>query len=325
MIGYCFSSCKSTLHFLLRIVLFMVEAFVPVLILLLLGAVYRQFTGVDNALRVRRSIADVVFHVFLPVLAFHVLSTAPLDTSLITVPVVSGVTTMAVLGIALLVLPRTLRLLRPSLGVLLLACAWGNVTYLGLPLVTNVYGMHLQRIPLLYDLLASTPLLFGIGTFFCVRYTEQDIGHSVFDGLKQALTSPAFLAVVAGIGCNTLGVVLPVALTKAMQLVGLVVAPIMIFAVGLALTVPRLSVVAVISPVLVLKLVVSPLIAFGLGSLVISDSEVFRATVLEAAMPTMMLPIVFAERYGMDVELLAQAILWTTLVSMITLPIVASL
>lgn len=302
----------------------MIKDFVPILTLLIVGAVYRHFTGVDNARTVRRAIGHIVFTIFLPALAFHVLSTAPLDTMLITIPIVAGVTLVATLGIGFLIVPTMVKLPRPSTGALLLACAWGNVTYLGLPLVTNVYGLHLQRIPLLYDLLALTPLLFSVGVIICLKYGENNLQNTVSDSVRQIITLPPLLAAVTGLVLNASGVVMPEMIVHTLSAAGSVVTPLMVFSVGLALSLPRLTLLRTLTPVIVLKLLVAPLIGYGIGVLMVSDREVLAASTLEAAMPSMVLPMVFAERYGLDQELLAQAILWTTLVSMITLPVIAA-
>jgi predicted permease len=53
------------------------------------------------------------------------------------------------------------------------------------------------------------------------------------------------------------------------------------------------------------------------------DPAVLRSAMLETSMPTMMLTMVFADRYGLDEATLAQAILLSTIVSVATIPFVA--
>ena len=124
---------------------------------------------------------------------------------------------------------------------------------------------------------------------------------------------------------NILGLTVPEFVMDFTRVAGHVVAPVMLFSIGLALRVPKLSMLPLLTPTLLIKLVIAPVIGFVLLGLFISDVPTARATLLEAAMPTMVLTIVFAERYGLDEELLAQAILFSTVVSMITLPVAAGL
>jgi hypothetical protein len=44
-------------------------------------------------------------------------------------------------------------------------------------------------------------------------------------------------------------------------------------------------------------------------------------TVIEAAMPSMVLGLVFCDRYGLDTALYAAAVTLTTLLSLLTLPL----
>ncbi|RPI68093.1 MAG: AEC family transporter, partial [Ignavibacteriae bacterium] len=75
---------------------------------------------------------------------------------------------------------------------------------------------------------------------------------------------------------------------------------------------------------LIIKLGIAPAVGMIMIGLLIADAHVARATLLEAAMPTMVLTMVFAERYGLDEEILAQAIVFSTVVAMLTLPFIAS-
>lgn len=290
-----------------------------------LGTVYRISTGVDNANATRKAINSFVFTIALPILAFQVLSTAPLDSLLLTVPLVSIVTTLVCLGIGYLVIPRLKSLRAPSVGALLLAAAWGNVTYLGLPVLTKVGGLNMQRIALLYDLLAATPLLFTVGTLVCVRYGTSETRHTIVHGLRMAVTTPPMIGAVVGIVVNMLHLELPTLATEVFTTVGGLVAPLMVCSVGMALSAPSFRMAPVLAPSVGIKLVVSTAVGYVLCTMLIADTEVFRSIVLESAMPSMVLPLVFAERYGLDHELLAQAILWSTVLSMGTLPIVAGM
>lgn len=303
----------------------MASSFVHIFILIVFGVVFRLFTGVDIARRTRQLIGSAVFNVLLPILAFHVLSTAPLDDSLITVPITAGLTIVTCLWIASALIPRLMLLPRPSLGALILASAWGNVTYLGLPVVMAVTGNQMQRIPIVYDLMATTPLLFTLGVVVCARYGTLPVELTFSGMFRQIITMPALIAVVLGLGVNLYGLPIPSIVQWGMQGLGSLVAPLMLFSVGMALGVPNGEHLRILAPTLVIKLVVSTIVGYGIGSILIDDPLVFKSVLLESAMPTMVLSMVFAERYGLDQALLAQAIFWSTLLSMLTLPLLAAM
>jgi hypothetical protein len=102
------------------------------------------------------------------------------------------------------------------------------------------------------------------------------------------------------------------------------VAPLIMLSVGLSLrpsSIVRSGVpLAVLAAV---KLLAAPLLALGVGSLVLAGRPL-QVAVLEAGMPSMMLTYVVGERFGLDTEFIASAIFVTTVLSAITVPLMQS-
>ena len=305
----------------------MIGVFITLFLLLAAGVLFRFIPGVPPPETMRRVIGTMVLNVFLPALTFNVLSRAPVSMDLVAIPAIAMVTALGSFAIAWVVYARGLRskLQPPAIGALLLASTFCNATYLGLPVVTSVVGIDYARVAILFDLLGMSIILFTVGTVICVEYGTRGERHTMAEGIKQVLTLPPFIAAVVGLAVNVSGIPIPEFVMDFTRVAGQVVAPVMLFSIGLALKVPKLSTLPLLTPSLLIKLVVAPAIGYGLIGLLISDAPTARATLLEAAMPTMVLTIVFAERYGLDEELLAQAILFSTVVSMVTLPIAAGL
>jgi len=304
----------------------MTGVFITLFLLVAAGLAYRLIPGVPAADVVRRSIGSVVLNIFLPALTFKVLATAPLGSDLWAVPLVSIITVLASFAISWLVYARLLRsrLSAPTIGALIVASTWCNATYLGLPVVSAVVGVDYQRIPMLFDLLGMSPMLFTLGTMICVEYGTRGERHTVGEGLLQAVKLPPLIAAVLGIVVNLMHITVPSVIMDACGVAGSVVAPTMLFSIGLALRPPKWDQLAVLAPSLIIKLGIAPAVGMIMIGLLIADAHVARATLLEAAMPTMVLTMVFAERYGLDEEILAQAIVFSTVVAMLTLPFIAS-
>lgn len=68
-----------------------------------------------------------------------------------------------------------------------------------------------------------------------------------------------------------------------------------------------------------------PLIVIEIVSYATMDDQHKAATVIDMAMPSMVLGIVFCDRYKLDSSLYAMAVTVTTLFSMFTLPFVYNL
>lgn len=294
-------------------------------ILLGCGIIYRQLPGVPDPSVVRQSIGSIVLNIFVPLLTFGVLSTAPIGSDVWSVPLISIVSVVVGFGLSWLIFAGLLRshLSPPVIGSLIIASTWCNAMYLGLPITTAVVGEHVGRVPILFDYLGMTPLLFTLGTIVCVEYGTRGQRHTIGEGLLQALRMPPTLAVIAGLAVNILQIPIAPFILDACTTAGKVVAPLMLFSIGLALRWPRMRMLPVLAPVVLIRLVAVPISVMWLATRITPNADVLRATMLEASMPTMMLTMVFADRYGLDEQALAQAILVTTIVSMITLPLVA--
>lgn len=305
----------------------MLNVFATLGVLLASGVVYRLIPGIPSPQTVRSVIGSIVLNIFIPLLAFEVLATERISSDVWTVPVVSVATTLVGLGLALGVYGYALRsrLARPTIGALLLAATWCNAMYLGLPITLAVVGESADHVPILFDYAGMTPLLFTIGTFICVAYgTSDEQGPTLRSGILQVLRLPPFIATVAGIGVNAAGIQLPAWFSTSAETAGRAVAPLMLFSIGLTLRWPSLSRTPQLLPAAVIRTIIVPLIILPLSTYLHPNEDILRSTMLEVAMPSMMLPLVFAERYGLDVEALAEAILLSTIISVGTLPIVAS-
>lgn len=275
----------------------------------------------------RQGIGGLVFNFLLPVLTFSVLAIAPFGIDLITVPVTSIVTVLGSYAIAWVVFTKLMArdLPAPTRGSLIVASVWCNCTYLGLPIVTGVIGNHVSRVPIVFDLLGMSPMLFTLGAALSMRYGQTQQRPGMISGLRHVITRPPFIAAVLGLLVNAANVPIHPAAMQAMAYAGGAVAPLMMISVGLGMTMPRWSSLPVLAPAVIIKLVVAPVIAYAVAAPLIPEGDVFRATMLEAAMPTMMLTMVFADRYGLDADVLSQAIVISTVASMLTLPFLAGI
>ncbi len=100
------------------------------------------------------------------------------------------------------------------------------------------------------------------------------------------------------------------------------VVPLMLFSIGLALSwsAVRWKNVPYIIPVIIIKLLVMPLIVIEMVSYLSMDDQHKAATVIDMAMPSMVLGIVFCDQYKLDSSLYAMAVTVTTFFSIFTLP-----
>jgi len=264
-----------------------------------------------------------VLHFFLPALAFGLVATAKVDRSFLTVPLTAALVTLAGLAAAAalyLGLPWFRSAPRAAVGVLLLSAAFGNVTYLGLPVITETLGERYGYIAILYDLLATTPVLLTVGMLTAARFGSGK-SFSLAASFRRVLQLPPLWGVAAGVTVNVASVPLPGPVLDAAQLMGRAVIPVMIFTVGLALDFRDLRRLPVALPALTLKLILAPVLAWLIARAVGVTGEVLQAVVIEGAMPVMVLSLVIADEFELDVPLAATCIAVSTVASFFTLPL----
>ncbi len=252
------------------------------------------------------------------------IASAHIDRSFVSVPLAAAVVTIAGIAAgfaAYKLLPWFKNISRPSFGVMLLSASFGNVTYLGLPVITEMLGAQHGYVAILYDLLASTPILLTAGVFIAAHYGG---GESVpfATSLRRMLKLPPLWGVAAGMAVHVSGISVPYIIQDAATLMGKAVIPIMTFTVGLALDFRDLGRLPLVIPALILKLGAAPILAWWVGSRLGLSGEALKAVTIEGAMPVMVLSLVIADEYALDVSLAALCITVSTVALFFTMPVV---
>ncbi len=302
----------------------MYEVIAQAAILILLGVLWRIFTPQGLAAdTLRHSLTTLVYVLLLPALVLLVLWRAELTLDAVKVAVLAALGIGVGMGAAWL----WFRIKRPApaaLGALLLAAAFPNATYMGLPVLEASLGPWARAIAIQYDLFACTPLLLSVGIMLAQHYGGSGDG---VHPLRNLMRVPPLWAAILGVTLNLLEVPLPSVPAQVMSMLAAGVVPLMLFSLGLGLRwdgawAERLSLVL---PVVLIQLVLTPLIIWGAGSGIGLQGAVRTAVVLEAAMPSMVLGIVLCDRYRLDSSLYAMTVTVSTAFSIFTLPLWFSL
>jgi predicted permease len=125
----------------------------------LLGSLLRYWLPDFDVEAARRSIGVLVLNVFLPALVFRVICSVPSGPEMVQIPLVMGIGVVCCLGLALLLF-RPLVMPAEEKGALVLASAFGNVTYLGLPVLQGLFpGLSLQvaKVAILSEVTTTPP------------------------------------------------------------------------------------------------------------------------------------------------------------------------
>jgi len=284
-----------------------------IFLLIGLGALCRRLGLLKFEDRV--ALNNIIIFIALPALIFTAAQRAPLTLSLVTISALALAISLA--GVAVgYGLAKLLRLQGPLFGAFLLASGVGNTGYLGYPLTQALFGRtHLVK-AVFYDIFGTVLVLFTIGIYFASKY-----GAAKDKAWRQGLTYAAPNLIALVLGFATYGVRLPVPIGLAINsLAGSTVAIIML-SIGISLSGGVSRNRPAVAAITLLKLVLMPALALGFGVALALPPIIAKVTLLQASMPIALMSFVIGDKYELDRDFLSGAILASTVLSLVTIPL----
>lgn len=296
-------------------------------IIILISIIFRWFFS-SKTQAILESIHTVVFNVTLPAMCIKTFATASLEHALIYEIISAWLITLATLAVGLIAV-RVLKTFHPTvpsrdLGVLVLITGFGNVLYLGSPVITGLYGKEAFIYAVSYDFFATTLIILTVGSFIACKY-GQNKGFDLKTSLQNIIKLMPLWGILVGLCINLAGIKLNDTILKSLTMLAETVTPLMMFCIGLSLKVSSLKSAKVLLPFLIIKLFVSPLIAYWITGLLPMTELVRKTVIMQSAMPVMVLVAVITARFKLNESLTALAITISTAISFITLPLTASI
>lgn len=298
----------------------MLEVMIGMATLIALGAFWRWWQpGGRDADQTRGVLSGVVYYYLLPALVVQVLWQGDMGLDSVRIALVAGASVL--LGTLLGWLAGRLLHASPAIiGAMILAAAYPNATYMGLPVLDTVLGSEARGIAIQFDYFACVPLLLTLGVMQAQFYGTRTSSDSV---IGRLLRVPPVIAALVGVSLNLSGLAMPDWLDGMLGMMAAGVVPLMLLSLGMSLsltTVNRAS-AALIGPVLVIQLLILPLFAWGIADTIGLTGLERTGTILEAAMPSMVLGIVFCDRYGLDSRFYSLTVTVSTVLALVTLPV----
>lgn len=261
-----------------------------------------------------RRVTQLMLWVLLPPVAFLNIAALELTTK-VGAGIAFGYTAVLLSGaLAFAIGTYLLRLPRPAVGALVLAAAFANTGYLGLPFSAALFGVDDLPNAVAYDILVTTAGILTIG--FSIGAAFGTVAERPRERVVSFFTRnpPLFACALGFVAPDALA---PEWAVDASQLVVFAILPLGFFVVGVTLAAeaeegairfpPPLS--PAVGVALVLKLLVAPGIVIALSQLVLKVPDPY---LVQAAMASAINAIVIAHEYGLDRGLVAAAIAWST-------------
>lgn len=221
-----------------------------------------------------------------------------------------GAAVLAIVGAIVIAYP-ILKMLNWRVTTFLPSLIHANTGNMGLPLVLLAFG--------------EEGLALGMAFFFVNSVSQFTLGMAISSGTfhpMQLLRQPVIWAVRIVMAVIFGGLELPMWVNDTTSLLGGLTIPAMLLMLGTSLARLNVSSIKQTLTASVMRLVLGAIVASAAIYLFHLEGMIAGVVFLQCMMPTAVFNYVFAERYGREPDKVAAVVLQSTLISVITLPIV---
>lgn len=295
-----------------------------VLALLILLVVYLRYRGL---LKLENGVlfSTLVMQVTLPALIFAALAHSRMEWEYLLLFLI-------MLGMEMILLfiswgaGRVLKLRSEQMGSFMLVSTFGSSALLGYALIAELFPGNsavLAEAAFVSELGVGLPI-FTVGVMIAIYYGNNEKKEiTLLEGALPFFRSPIFVSIVLGIiwsvfSLPTQGdVIAP--FFDAIHLMAKANTFLVALTVGVLLEFGSLrKIIVVIAVVILLKLILSPLLVSLPAGFMDIETWQRQVLILEASMPSAMLSVVLANRYGCDAKLAAKLVFATLFASILT-------
>jgi predicted permease len=273
------------------------------------------------------------YYAALPALFFGAMATAPL-TQTFNLPFIidylGAVVVLAVLTglVAARLFPgRSDQSRGDQIALQNMAANFSNTGYMGIPLLLTAFG-EAGKLPAVISTVLNGAIVMPF-YIAVVEYARSDAAHrgQVFaDAALGVIKSPLVISAVLGIAWSGLGIPVPVFLAQFSNILGSAAPPAALFAMGLFMVGKSFkgdrNEIALLT---VFKLLIHPLLALGMLTLIPLEKTWADSLLVLAALPTGSLVFVLSNLYGVYTQRSTGVIIASTFGSVVTLSLLFNL
>ena len=287
---------------------------VSIIVMILIGALSKKI-GLLKEEDVE-TLNNIVINISLPCMIFNALYTA--DVSLLprlSILTVYMLITSLIVGVLTYLLLKSFGWDKRKIWSMVIVVVLGNTGFLGYPITQGIFGNEGMIRAVFCDI--STSIIFVTLSFILILIFDGEIRVA----LKKIITFLPLWSIVLGILLNIFSVpITSLGSTVVSYLAGATI-PLIMISLGLSLNLEGLkNHFKEVGLASIIKLVIYPLIALGVLSLLNITGFEHTIGFIEATMSSAMIGLVLAISYKLDWELTSDCIFTTTLFSLVTIP-----
>jgi predicted permease len=232
---------------------------------------------------------------------------------------VNSLYVFACFGLAIIV-SKIFRLPEKIKLTLFIVFPFGNIAYLGMPLVNEIYGGK-SVTPVSIILGIYLFWIFTLGIYYLEM--KKDKKRPIKAVVINLVKNPLLIGVLAGIIASFIGISKQNVLLKSTEMIARSATPVVLFSIGIFISQIKIGTIREwggIGLFTIAKLLILPfllyifLVQFKLIQLP------YQLSVIEASMPLALTPYALSQEYDMDAGFIAKSILLTTILSVLIIP-----
>jgi len=291
----------------------------PLFLVILLGYILKKISFFDD--KTVSELNRLVYYIAFPLLLFSGTSNIELE-KVFSLALLLGFPSV-ILTIMILSFFVSLLTKQFQRGTFIQGSFCANLVYLGLPIVLTVLGEEASGVATV--LAATGTIVSTILSITILRfYDPSPKKEGALGRIKTFSTNPLIISIGAGIVFSYLEISLPEFVLDTLSLISRITLPLILLIIGFSLSFQKIKEYVLLDALSAfIKLLIMPAFCFLIMSRVFNASgTLLFASVLMAAMPTAVISYSFAKEFHSDDKLAGSIVNFSTLLSMITIPII---
>lgn len=211
-------------------------------------------------------------------------------------------------------------------GLFGLGTSFGNLMLVGFPIISVGLGED-ALLPLFMIVSLHSAILLTVMTLLVERDEGQSVSTILKQTLKSVVSNPILIGLALGILFNLLSIPIPEMAQEAIDLLSGVTVPCSLFVVGASLKFSKVTGhFSEVSVIVGVKMILQPLLVWVLVFPVFHLDPLWGiVAVMVAGMPLGVNVSMFAQKYGKCVSILSAATVLSTVVAMVSQPLILAL
>ncbi|WP_017814166.1 AEC family transporter [Paenibacillus shenyangensis] len=295
------------------------QVFLPISLPVVGGILLRRFRGLDT-----KPLATLSLYILTPSIVFNTLLHAEISLQDVTSTITFSLLTLVALWLIATIVSRILHLNPQEQAGLTLISTFTNSVNYGLPLVLLAFGQLGLDKASVY-VIGQMVIVNTVGVFFAARshFSARQAFASIF-------RLPAVYATAIAMLLRLCGWALPSTLDQGFAMLAAAYSPVALVVLGAQMinVGSRNAEAAADRPSqrafwagMTIRLAAAPLLSWLLLTLIGVEGILFNVLLILTSMPTAVNAVILAEQFGAAPRLVSRCILWTTLSSMLVLPV----